>query len=191
MIGKFSLSLLITCSLAAVIFSSCAKETLAPVKQTTIIPDTTTPIATIVDTVADNHINRAILLQLINGIRTRGCNCAGIQMPAVAPVTWNAKLEEAAWAHASDMSLKNYFDHTALDGSTPQSRIDAAGYAWVFEGENIAKGNMDEQAVMVGWLGSQHHCQNMMNANFQNIGVARDGDYWTMELGSLGNPASK
>ncbi|HEY0274056.1 MAG TPA: CAP domain-containing protein [Chitinophaga sp.] len=190
MSGKFSLYLLICFAVAAVLFTSCTREAVTPPKQTTLIADTT-PVATIVDTVADNHINRVFLLQLVNGIRSHGCSCGGIQMPPVPALTWNGKLERAAWAHSQDMTLKNYFDHNAPDGSTPESRITAAGYNWVFEGENIAMGNMDEQAVVVGWLGSPHHCQNMMNPDYQHIGVARSGNYWTMELGSLGNTAAK
>ncbi|WP_165798395.1 CAP domain-containing protein [Chitinophaga costaii] len=190
MSGKINFFLIFCIGIAAVLFTSCTKEAATPPKQTTIIADST-PVATIIDTVADNHINRVFLLQLVNGLRSHGCNCGGIQMPPVPVLSWNGKLEKAAWSHAQDMSLKNYFDHTAPDGSTPESRIVAAGYNWVFAGENIAMGNMDEQAVMVGWLGSPHHCQNMMNANYEHIGIARAGNYWTMELGSLGSVSVK
>lgn len=190
MSGKSSLGLFFCFVIAVISFSSCTKEAVVAPKQTTIIADTT-PVAAITDTVADNHINRTFLLQLVNGLRAHGCNCGGVQMPPVGPLTWNGLLERAAWDHSLDMQIKNYFDHNSPNGSTPQSRITAVGYNWVFSGENLAMGHMDEQAVVVGWLGSPHHCQNMMSANYTDIGIARDGDYWTMDLGATGKSSLK
>ncbi|WP_158563246.1 CAP domain-containing protein [Chitinophaga silvatica] len=138
----------------------------------------------ITDTVKDNRIDRDALLKLVNGVRSRGCNCGGQQMAPVGPVNWNGLLEKAAYAHSKDMTDNHYFNHTGLNGSTPGGRLDAVGYNWSFYGENIANGSMDEQAVILGWLHSPDHCRNIMNGNFVEIGVGRNGLNWTMELGS-------
>ncbi|PSL49259.1 uncharacterized protein YkwD [Chitinophaga niastensis] len=164
--------------LALSIFTSCTKESAV----TPIAPAKPVPADTI--TVPENKVDRAALLQLVNGLRSRGCNCGGVPMPAVGPLTWNGLLERAAYDHSKDMFLNKYFDHTGLDGSTPGTRLDASGYRWNVYGENIATGNMDEQAVVLGWLNSPKHCQNMMAAKYSELGVGRYDKDWTMELGT-------
>lgn len=131
----------------------------------------------------DSTVAQASMLQLINDVRQKGCSCGTTAMPAVGIVSWNTQLETAAQAHAADMSKNNYFSHTGLDGSTPGTRITAAGYTWRGYGENIAKGYTSEQAVMNAWLQSEGHCKNIMNANFKEVGVALVNGYWVQEFG--------
>lgn len=138
----------------------------------------------ITDTIKENRIDREALIKLVNGVRSRGCNCGGQNMPAVGPLTWNGLLEKAAYNHSKDMTDLKYFNHTGLNGSTPGSRLDAVGYNWSYYGENIATGSMDEQAVILGWLHSPDHCRNIMNGSFTEVGVGKNGQNWTMELGS-------
>jgi uncharacterized protein YkwD len=104
-------------------------------------------------------------------------------MPPVSIVVWNDQLAKAAFDHSVDMKTNNYFSHTGLDNSDPGQRITAAGYTWHAYGENIANGYTSEQAVIDGWLNSEGHCRNMMNADFKDMGVGRDGNYWTQEFG--------
>ncbi|NSL89480.1 CAP domain-containing protein [Chitinophaga sp. Mgbs1] len=163
--------------IAVVILTGCSKE--APV-----FPVEKGPAATDTLTVPENIVDRKALLELVNGIRSRGCNCGGEQMPAVGPLTWSGLLEKAAYLHSKDMTINKYFDHNAPNGSTPASRIDAAGYRWNVYGENIASGNMEEQAVVLGWLSSPLHCRNMMKGNFTEFAVGRSERNWTMVLGS-------
>ncbi|HVI48290.1 MAG TPA: CAP domain-containing protein [Chitinophaga sp.] len=161
--------------LAAIFVVSCTKET-------TVLPDPIKPGSDSL-TVPENHVDRTSLLTLVNGLRSKGCKCGGTTMPPVGPLTWSGLLEKAGYDHSKDMSVKNYFAHDGLDGSTPGARLDAIGYHWNSYGENIAMGNMDEQAVILGWLNSPGHCRNMMNPDFTEIGVGRYDKYWTMELG--------
>ena len=165
--------------LAVFTFCSCTKQNdVQP-----IAPTPPTPTAVDTTSVPENHVDRKALLTLVNGLRSRGCNCGGVPMPPVGPLTWNGLLEKAAYLHSKDMALNNYFDHNAPNGSTPGMRLDAAGYRWNTYGENIATGNMDEQAVVLGWLNSPGHCKNMMTAGYTEIGVGRYDKAWTMELG--------
>lgn len=179
--GKFMR--MATALLALFIYCSCSKTTDVAVKapETTKVPDSTI--------VPENKVDRTSLLQLVNGLRTRGCKCGTDQMPPVPAVTWNGLLEKAAYGHSKDMTLRNYFDHNSPDGTTPGVRLDAVGYHWSFYGENIAAGNMDEQAVILGWLSSPKHCHNMMDPRFAEFGVGKYDNNWTMELGS--RPASR
>ena len=165
--------------LAFMIYCSCTKSS-------GVIPLEPAPADT--STVAENKIDRSALLQLVNGLRSRGCNCGADKMPAVGPLTWNGLLERAAYDHSMDMALHHYFDHNGLNGSNPGSRLDDAGYHWNSYGENIAAGHMDEQAVVLGWLNSPKHCHNMMDAKFTEMGIGRYNDDWTMELASRNAP---
>jgi uncharacterized protein YkwD len=105
-------------------------------------------------------------------------------MPPVAPVKWNVLLELAAVKHSVDMKTKKYFAHNSPSGSTPQSRIKAAGFSYSLMGENIASGPSKEESVISGWLGSEGHCKNIMNAGFQEMGVGRADNLWTQVFGT-------
>lgn len=127
-------------------------------------------------------VNKAVLLQLVNDARAKGCNCGSTYMQPVGPVAWNDKLEQAALIHSQDMNKNGYFDHTGSDGSSPATRITGVGYQWSAIGENIAMGYPSEQAVMDAWLASEGHCKNIMNGVYTEMGAALDGKYWTQEF---------
>lgn len=161
----------------AMLATACTKE--APVQPAG--PDTEGP-GTVV--VISNNVNKDTLLALVNEVRAKGCNCGGTMMPAVQPLTWNLRLELAAANHSKDMQDRKYFSHNSPGGSTPKTRVQAAGYNYAWMGENIASGPKTEAAVINGWLGSPDHCKNLMGAQFREMGVARAGTYWTQVLGT-------
>ncbi|MFT4092198.1 MAG: CAP domain-containing protein [Niabella sp.] len=133
---------------------------------------------------ASVNVNRNKLLQLVNTVRKTGCNCGATAMPPVAAIAWNELLATAAYNHSKDMNLENYFSHIGSDGSSPGDRILATGYKWKSYGENIAKGYATEKEVIEGWLKSEVHCKNIMNASFKEMGVSKAGAYWTQVFGS-------
>lgn len=166
-----------TVLMAVIIYCSCTKTAGLGLNGPTKTPPPDTSV------VPENKVDRSALLLLVNGLRSRGCNCGTDAMPAVGPVIWNGLLERAAYDHSKDMVLNKYFDHNGINGSTPGTRLDAVGYKWNYYGENIATGNLDEQAVVLGWLNSPKHCRNMMDPAFTEIGIGRYNNDWTMELG--------
>jgi uncharacterized protein YkwD len=103
----------------------------------------------------------------------------------------DARLGQSAYGHSADMAQQNYFSHTGLDSSTPGTRITAAGYPWTTYGENIAAGYRSAKAVMLGWMASTGHCQNILRSSFADIGVGAAsgpglyGVYWTQNFGRL------
>lgn len=161
--------------LAAVLFSACKKEDVKAVPR--LVEDPT--ISNLPSTV-----NKSQLLQLVNEVRQKGCQCGDTYYPSTTPVEWNSRLELAAYTHSSDMYRNKYFSHTGLDGSNPGVRIDRAGYHWMAFGENIATGYATERQVVDAWIKSPGHCQNIMNKAYKEMGVARVGDYWTQEFGA-------
>ena len=133
----------------------------------------------------------ATALARVNQLRAAGANCGakGVFAPAAA-LTWSALLTQSSEAHSQDMAAKNFFDHVGTGGSTLKSRVDATGYAWSLLGENIAAGYVGLDKVLAGWIASPGHCANLMNPEFNQIGLVcvpgnantTYSNYWTMDL---------
>lgn len=160
----------------------CTKDDdVAPAPSSTSTPAPSTGSSG--STTGTSTVDKTTMLRLVNEARKKGWSCGATYMPPVDTVVWNSKLEQAALLHSQDMNKNSYFDHTGLDGSTPATRITAVGYTWQAVGENIARGYTSEKAVVDAWLASEGHCKNIMNKLFTEMGVARDGNYWTQEFG--------
>ena len=106
------------------------------------------------------------------------------------PLSYDPNLTISVRGHSQDMGLNNYFNHYSQDGRSPGDRITAAGYIWNTYGENIAAGQTTPQAVVVGWMNSPGHRDNILDANFCDIGVgyayvasSNYRHYWTQNFG--------
>ena len=128
---------------------------------------------------APSEVDQNKILELVNEVRQKGCDCGSEYFPAVENVVWNEKLETAAQNHSYWMNKNNKLDHTGDDNSSPGDRITDAGYDWTTYGENIAAGYTTEELVIEGWLKSDGHCKNIMNGKFEEMGLATSGSYWT------------
>jgi uncharacterized protein YkwD len=127
---------------------------------------------------------RAAILEEVNKVRKAGCKCGEDYMPPVPPLTWSNNLETAAVRHAADMSDHSVFSHDGTDGSTLGDRISATGFQWHLIGENIAYGYSTVENAVQGWVNSPGHCSNMMEAGFNEMGAAKLGYYWVLDLGA-------
>lgn len=96
----------------------------------------------------------------------------------------DSRLALAAQRHSDDMSARNYFSHTSLDGTEFDQRITRAGYPNP-GGENIAQGYTSAAQVMQGWMNSDGHRRNILDCSFKNVGVGVNskGWYWTQDFG--------
>lgn len=126
---------------------------------------------------------QARLLEAINDLRSKGCQCGHDSMPPAAPVSWNDTLELSARNHATDMYTNNYLSHLSRDGTPPIVRAELAGYTGTYVGENIARGYVSVKDVMEGWKQSESHCKNLMDTVYLEIGAAKVSDYWVLDLG--------
>jgi len=88
------------------------------------------------------------------------------------PLTINEKLVQAAQEKAQDMLTNGYFAHTSPLGITPWHWFDAVGYNYVAAGENLAKDFTDSQFLHRAWMNSPSHRDNILNSNYQEIGIA-------------------
>jgi len=110
------------------------------------------------------------------------------------PLSRNGLLDRAAQAHAEDMARRDYFAHTAPEGSGPADRVDRTGYHWSAVLENLAAGQPTPREVVDGWIRSKTgHREAMLSKDVREIGVGyrylpRDRGrltvhhYWAMTL---------
>jgi uncharacterized protein YkwD len=83
-------------------------------------------------------------------------------------------LERAAGAYSRLMVRRRFFDHVGPDGSTPTSRVRAAGYRGPGVGETIAWGtgrSGDAAGTVDRWLHSPGHRAILLSAGMRAIGV--------------------
>lgn len=104
---------------------------------------------------------------LINDERT----AAGV--PAL---TVDEQLTEAARNHAIDMLCNDYLSHIALDGSTPEQRVEAAGFNASLVLENLyalhpAYGG-NPQSAFDWWMNDPDSQADLLNANTTAVGIA-------------------
>ncbi|KAE9021520.1 hypothetical protein PR002_g12224 [Phytophthora rubi] len=88
------------------------------------------------------------------------------------------------------MAAKDFMAHDGSDGSSMSERITQAGYDWSAVAENVAAGQIDVAGVMVAWINSPEHLENIMG-DYTMFGSAyafnKDGTYqhyWTQDFGS-------
>lgn len=90
----------------------------------------------------------------------------------------NVTLCEAAQTRASE--IITVFDHTRPDGTSCFTVTDDYKIKWTAIGENIAKGQKSPQEVVEAWMNSPGHRANILNSNFNQIGVGvvQSGGYY-------------
>ncbi len=88
------------------------------------------------------------------------------------PLRIDARLSEAAANKARDMVARGYWSHDAPDGTEPWVWIDEAGYSYSKAGENLAKNFSTAQAAVTAWLNSPSHRNNMLSADYSDVGFA-------------------
>lgn len=112
------------------------------------------------------------IVDLVNEIRTAN----GLQT-----LTLNEDLCNVARLKSQDMHDKGYFSHTSPTYGSPFDMMKQFGITYRTAGENIAMGYPTAEAVVDGWMNSEGHRANILNASFTEIGVGyvADGNYYT------------
>lgn len=124
------------------------------------------------------QLDRAVLsyeeevVRLVNDIRRQN---------GLGELTMNWELSRVARYKSQDMVDRRYFSHTSPTYGSPFQMMKAFGLSYRYAGENIAYGYSTPQAVVNGWMNSEGHRANILNANFTQIGVGyvSKGHYWT------------
>jgi uncharacterized protein YkwD len=101
----------------------------------------------------------------------------------LSELSTDAQLAEAAEAHAVDLLCNNILSHQGSDGSTPESRVEAAGYDASLVLEEIYAAPVDlgdPQAAMDWWINNQ---ASILTEDAADFGVA----YVTSDDSMLGS----
>ena len=129
---------------------------------------------------------------LVNEERASGADCGTYgSYPAAGPVEMNEDLRCAARYHSLWMAETDSFSHDSPGGDLgddPWERIDSTEFSGQAVGENIAMGYGSAASVVQGWMDSDGHCSNIMNADATLMGVGyfaggSYGHYWTQNFG--------
>lgn len=114
-------------------------------------------------------VTKTALLELSNESR---------QSLGFQPLQESLALNQAAQMKAQDMIENDYFAHTSPAGISPWHWFDTIGYNYRFAGENLAIGFIDSGEVNQAWLDSPSHRENLLNQNYNEIGLAvMTGEY--------------
>lgn len=89
-----------------------------------------------------------------------------------SPLRANNALNAAATMKANNMFKEQYWAHFGPNGETPWQFIKAAGYSYVYAGENLAKGFKTAEGVVQAWMASPTHRDNILGSYYNEIGVA-------------------
>ena len=117
------------------------------------------------------------------------------QENGLSELRFDPTLSQAAREKAEDMFADDYWAHVAPDGTKPWFFITEAGYDYVYAGENLAKDFQKSDSVVVAWMESPSHRQNILNEKFKDIGIAvvngtLDGYETTLVVQMFGSPSS-
>ncbi|MCT2195895.1 CAP domain-containing protein [Paenibacillus sp. p3-SID1389] len=113
------------------------------------------------------------VIQLVNQERAK---------QGLKPLTGDAELNKMALAKAKDMSDNNYFSHTSPTYGSPFDMMKKFGIQFSYAGENIAMGQKTPAEVVKAWMNSEGHRANILNANYNLIGVGYYNGYWAQEF---------
>lgn len=127
--------------------------------------------APIPDTEAKSYARQVV--DLVNAERAK----AGL-----SALTLDENLTSAALIRARESEIS--FSHTRPDGRSFSSVLSDLGISFRGAGENIAWGQKTPEEVMNGWMNSEGHRANILNANYTKIGVGyyqntSGRTYWT------------
>jgi uncharacterized protein YkwD len=89
------------------------------------------------------------------------------------PLKENLRLNLSAQLKVQDMFEKQYFAHLSPSGEGVKDLAEVVGYEFIALGENLALGNFqNDKEIVEGWMNSPGHRENILNKNYQDIGVA-------------------
>lgn len=94
----------------------------------------------------------------------------------------NTKLNQAASSKQKDMLEKNYFAHIdSKNGKKWSDFINESQYDYSSAGENLARNFDNPDDILVAWMGSPLHKQNILDEKFDDVGFSVEKN----EAGSL------
>jgi len=94
------------------------------------------------------------------------------QKVGLPPLVYNERLAQAALSKGQDMFSEQYWAHTSPAGKQPWAFIKDSGYTYRAAGENLARDFSNTDDMVRAWMASPTHRANIVNAKYQEIGIA-------------------
>lgn len=91
----------------------------------------------------------------------------------------NTNLLKAAQRRANEIAVRYNPPHTRLDGRSWSTVLAEYNVFWRATGENMAAGYQTPAEVVEGWMNSPGHRANILNENFNQIGIGYAYRYGT------------
>lgn len=91
----------------------------------------------------------------------------------------NTNLLKAAQRRANEIAVRYNPPHTRLDGRSWSTVLAEYNVFWRATGENMAAGYQTPAEVVEGWMNSPGHRANILNKNFNQIGIGYAYRYGT------------
>lgn len=113
------------------------------------------------------------VLDLSNAERSR----AGAPALSLHP-----QLTAAAQHHSDLMMQHNQMTHQLSGEPEMGDRISQAGYRWGGVAENVAHGQTSPEDVLSSWMNSPGHRKNLLNPEYQHLGVGFANNFWTQKF---------
>lgn len=138
-----------------------------------IYPGQVITIPTVTTTAQEDEV-----IKLVNAERSKR---------GLMALTKNWQLCRVARYKSADMAQKGYFAHNSPTYGSPFQMMESFGLKFSAAGENIAYGQRTPQAVMIDWMNSTGHRNNILSATYTQIGVglAKNSSgvcYWTQQF---------
>lgn len=135
------------------------------------------------------------VLETLNALRAQTRACGSAMRAAGGPLRWDARLASSARRHAADLSQGDELRHLGPQGVGLRERLRRNGYTAQRAGENLAAGQESLDEVLQTWVTSAQHCDNLMQGEFTEVGMAcvlgpgRYQRYWVLNLGRVAEEA--
>lgn len=99
------------------------------------------------------------------------------------PLRLDSRLTRAAQSHSDDMARRQKMSHIGSDRSSVGTRVKRTGYKYHSVAENVARGQDTPRDVVIAWLKSPGHRENLLSSKYTEIGIgiaySARGPYWT------------
>jgi hypothetical protein len=110
-----------------------------------------------------SEISPFVVIKLVNDARSA---------QGLAGLKENETLDKIATDKLNDMISHDYFAHTSPQGVNPWFWYEKNGYDYKYAGENLAINFLVAEDEQKAWMNSPTHRKNILNVNYQEIGVA-------------------
>jgi uncharacterized protein YkwD len=98
-------------------------------------------------------------------------------------LTEDAILDQTAKDKACDMMNNHYFAHKDTDGNYSWDHVEKSGYHYLIVGENLSRGSTNDTKIMAALIDSPTHRQNLLNPEFEDVGIGRCGEFTVQQFG--------